>query len=247
MAGISKIASKDLDEVNKINSAVLIGLGTAVVGEVKTGSTFYAGSTVLKTGSGTQTLNPANENVPAGYYALTTLSAVDIHLAADNIKAGVNIFGFDGTVVEGALAEDVEGYARYSGYHSTSSLTLDRLYSHGLNPEEEQDVISKTLVFDSNSIAFATFFAAGYSFTGGLLARLYMEGLQMQESAPSTTGYFTTWVVHDFKALSGSKICKGTFYHAGSGAQYFYVGVVNASNLTDGMPYAIAVGSVKLA
>lgn len=103
MAGIAKINSKNLDEVNKINSAVLIGLGTAVVGEVKTGSTFYAGSTVLQTGSGTQTLNPANENVPAGYYALTTLSAVDGDLAVGNIKLGVEIFGFVGTLVAGGV------------------------------------------------------------------------------------------------------------------------------------------------
>jgi len=105
MAGIEKIASKDLDEVNKINSAVLIGLGTAVVGEVKTGSTFYAGSTVLQTGSGTQTLNPANENVLAGYYAATTLSAVDAQLAAANILSGVNIFGFVGVATVQDIAD----------------------------------------------------------------------------------------------------------------------------------------------
>jgi len=68
----------------------------ALVGEVKTGSTFYAVGGARKTGSGTQTLNPANENVPAGYYAATTLSAVDAQLAVGNIKSGINIFGFVG-------------------------------------------------------------------------------------------------------------------------------------------------------
>lgn len=50
MAGIAKIASKDFDEINKINSAVLIGLGDAVVADVLPGKTFYAGSTTLLTG-----------------------------------------------------------------------------------------------------------------------------------------------------------------------------------------------------
>ena len=50
----------------------------------------------------TKTLNPANEIVEAGYYAATTLSAVDADLTAANIKFGVNIFGKVGTaVIEG--------------------------------------------------------------------------------------------------------------------------------------------------
>jgi len=45
----------------------------------------------------TQTLNPANEIVEAGYYAATTLSAVDADLAPANIRGGVTIFGKVGT------------------------------------------------------------------------------------------------------------------------------------------------------
>jgi len=93
---VAKIMGANYDDLAKLMGADLIVLGTAVVGEVKTGSTFYAGSTTLLTGSGTQTLNPANENVPAGYYAATTLSAVDGDLAAANILSGVTIFGFTG-------------------------------------------------------------------------------------------------------------------------------------------------------
>jgi len=88
-----KIMGANYDDLAKLMGADLIVLGDAVVGEVKTGSKFYAGSTTLLTGSGTKTLNPANENVPAGYYAATTLSAVDADLAAGNIKSGVTIFG----------------------------------------------------------------------------------------------------------------------------------------------------------
>lgn len=77
---------------------------TALVGEVKQGRTFYAVGGARKTGTlVTRTLNPANENVLAGYYGATTLSAVDVHLAAANIKLGVNIFGFVGTVAPGGV------------------------------------------------------------------------------------------------------------------------------------------------
>jgi len=69
----------------------------ALIGEVMDGRTFYAVGGAIKTGTMvTQTLNPANENVLAGYYAATTLSAVDAQLAASNIKSGINIFGFVG-------------------------------------------------------------------------------------------------------------------------------------------------------
>lgn len=40
-----------------------------------------------------ETLNPANETVNRGYYAATTLSAVDADLATANIKNGITIFG----------------------------------------------------------------------------------------------------------------------------------------------------------
>ena len=45
----------------------------------------------------TQTLSAANDTVAAGYYAATTLSAVDADLAVGNIKSGTTIFGFAGT------------------------------------------------------------------------------------------------------------------------------------------------------
>ncbi|GAI89665.1 unnamed protein product, partial [marine sediment metagenome] len=102
---LGKVNGKAIDDIAKINGVVVIGLGDALVGEVKDGKFFYAGSTTLLEGTmPTQTLNPANENVLAGYYAATTLSAVDAHLVAENIKKGVNIFGKVGTVDDFASA-----------------------------------------------------------------------------------------------------------------------------------------------
>jgi len=50
----------------------------------------------------TQTLSPANDTVAAGYYAATTLSAVDADLAVGNIVSGKTIFGFAGEAAGGA-------------------------------------------------------------------------------------------------------------------------------------------------
>lgn len=43
-----------------------------------------------------KTLSAANDTVAQGFYAATTLSAVDTDLATANIKAGVTIFGIAG-------------------------------------------------------------------------------------------------------------------------------------------------------
>ncbi len=45
-----------------------------------------------------QALSAASQTVSKGLYDATTLSAVDADLAVANIKAGVNIFGFVGTL-----------------------------------------------------------------------------------------------------------------------------------------------------
>jgi hypothetical protein len=71
--------------------------GNATTGEVKTGSTFYTNTATKHTGTGTKTLSAASDAVNAGYYAATTLSAVDADLNATNIKKDVDIFGKVGT------------------------------------------------------------------------------------------------------------------------------------------------------
>ncbi len=59
----------------------------------------------------TQTLNAASNNVAAGYYAATTLAAVDADLVSANIKAGVTIFGVNGKteVVDTTSGDAVAG------------------------------------------------------------------------------------------------------------------------------------------
>jgi len=92
--------------------------GTAVAGEVKTGSTFYTTSDTKLTGNGTKTLSSGNDTVAEGYYAATTLSAVDTDLAAGNIKNAIDIFGVMG---------ELHGGCDCSG----GTLVRDRYCDHG--------------------------------------------------------------------------------------------------------------------
>jgi hypothetical protein len=57
----------------------------------------------------TQTLSAANDTVSAGYYAATTLSAVDTDLAAGNIISGKTIFGINGNASGGGSVIVVHG------------------------------------------------------------------------------------------------------------------------------------------
>jgi hypothetical protein len=64
----------------------------AITDTIKAAVEAASGITIAPT-----SLSAANDTVSAGYYAATTLSAVDAELAVGNIKHGVNIFGKVGT------------------------------------------------------------------------------------------------------------------------------------------------------
>ena len=72
--------------------------GTAEAGDMRVGKTAYVNGAAITGTMASQTLSSANAMVAAGYYAATTLPAVDADLAATNILAGVTIFGITGTV-----------------------------------------------------------------------------------------------------------------------------------------------------
>lgn len=99
----------------------------AAVTDVKDPKTFFAGGGARKTGTmPTRTLDPASENVPAGYYEATTLSAVDEHLAPANIKQGVNIFGKVGTLAPGGGKITRITVSQYIGYVSGEQEVEDK-------------------------------------------------------------------------------------------------------------------------
>lgn len=89
----------------------------ASAGDVLSGKTYWgltSGAWGKKTGTlPTATLSASSTAVSAGYYAATTLPAVDADLASGNIKSGVNLFGVAGktevvdTTTGDAAADDV--------------------------------------------------------------------------------------------------------------------------------------------
>jgi hypothetical protein len=72
--------------------------GTATAGNMLTGNTAYVNGSLVTGTMATRTLSAANATVSAGYYAATTLTAVDPDLAATNIQSGTVIFGQTGTL-----------------------------------------------------------------------------------------------------------------------------------------------------
>lgn len=241
-----KIMGADYDDIAKLMGADLIVAGTAVAGEVKTGETFYAGSTVLITGNGTQTLNPANENVPAGYYAATTLSAVDGDLAPGNIADGVTIFGFLGTFAGGPLSEDIIDIdlGANAGFdlHTTGGVHDDFV-----GGESNDTINSLTQVYDPNSMAVAVGFVRGNAEeANSLKAQLIMDGVQVAEG--SFFGIIGTnisvTILIGTRALSGSKtvVLQMHNYDVSAVNRYFYAGKIG-SQLDD---CGLGVGSVKI-
>jgi len=90
-AGITILGTAGKTEVVDTTTAVGIAAG-----EMKTGKEAFVNGAKV-TGTGTKTLDPASDVLAAGYYAATTLAAVDMDLIIADIKTGVNIFGKVGT------------------------------------------------------------------------------------------------------------------------------------------------------
>ncbi|MCP4696519.1 MAG: DUF1566 domain-containing protein, partial [Gammaproteobacteria bacterium] len=70
--------------------------GDAAAGDILTGKTACVTGSPVTGSMPAQTLSDTSAAVNAGYYAATTLNAVDADLAAANIKSGENIFGVAG-------------------------------------------------------------------------------------------------------------------------------------------------------
>jgi len=75
--------------------------GTATSGDLLSGLVAWVDGLEVTGTMPTNTLTAANDTVSAGYYAATTLSAIDTDLIAGNIISGVTIFGIAGNAVVG--------------------------------------------------------------------------------------------------------------------------------------------------
>lgn len=183
--------------------------------EAPTGKTFYAAGGARKTGSGTKTLNPANETVEAGYYGATTLSAVDGDLAVGNIKQGVTIFGKLGTFLE-TLSEDTLGQG--VGSEETGSSGTRYATSLYLNTDDDADEATVTPTFDAASMAVGTAVSAVQTGAGiTIKLQLIMGGVQVAESSEIETR--TRMIIaKGTRTLSGAQACIARFHNYAGGS-----------------------------
>ncbi len=139
------------------------------VSEAPTGKKFYAVTGSVKTGTGTKTLSVDNDTVAAGYYAATTLSAVDTDLAVGNIKNGVTIFGKLGTYTPYTITEAI------AASHSEPTLTGSYVTKFSATiPASAQKVI-----------AWANFHVGGGG--GTVSTQIYYNGVQLAVATGGTT------------------------------------------------------------
>ena len=107
--------------------------GTAVDTHVLATKTYYSTTSTKHTGSmPTRTLSSANDTVNAGYYAATTLHAVDADLTAAEIKDGTVIFGVTGTFPSDGNAAVADVLLGKTYYSNTSTKHTGSIASKGV-------------------------------------------------------------------------------------------------------------------
>ncbi|GAI92356.1 unnamed protein product [marine sediment metagenome] len=188
-----------------------------------------------------------NDNYDKGYHEGNPggLDAVDTDLAPGNIADGITIFGVLGTLAAGALAEDVTGSAVSAVSEDSGTNNANRQKSTTIVADSDLDVASKISTFDANSIAVAV--ATIYGCTNALEKvkfHLYMDGVQVAESAYLGTTNYAEYVVVGTAALSGAKICKAALHNYDALDKVWCWAAYSIANL---LPAAIGVGSIKLA
>ena len=145
-------------------------------------------------------------------------------------------------VAPGSLAEDVEG-------DNTSATNCDSTGTYGnkfLSIVDGADLTmaTKTLNFDANSLAFAVGCVnCNASSADALKLRLFMGGVQMQETGFIPDAVTRNDLCRDFKALSGAQTCYISIHNSFGSAvsARFY-----SMNTISKIPAMIGVGSVKL-
>ncbi len=219
-----------------------IGAADAAVTDVKAPRTFFSVTGGIKTGTmATVALDPANSTVNAGYYAATTLQAVDADLAVGNIKSGVTIFGFLGTYLS-TLSQDLVA----SAVSADTGVTTGGYYAKiTVATGADYDMATTTNTFAANSMAVAIgcLHACDWDGTVQFKLRLYMNGTQVAESGAIGSSP-TQIIVKGTRALSGSKICKIAVHNYDPAVSRIICpssGAINASPIATG----IGVGSIK--
>ncbi len=196
----------------------------------------------------TAALDSASVYYREGYHHLGTtylLQQVDADFSSTNIKNAVTIFGKNGSYSQVAT-HDIEGAVTNFGVTtSVGAVTICYTLS-SIGAGLDYDLNSLTQVYAANSLAeaFGNAILASAAPGSTLKLRLYMNGVQVAESAFIGLGIGTI-AVNGNAALSGNKIVKIAIHNYDVGIVGFTI--LGSTNFI-GDPYASAVfcGSVKV-
>jgi hypothetical protein len=146
-------------------------------------------------GASKRTLDPANDTVLAGYYAATTLHAVDANLAVGNIAVGKTIFGFAGTYTSDANATAAQILASQTAYVNGVKLT-GTLVARALPDTGQTTVYTAGDDASYNPAATQLSYTDNGDFTitdnrTGLMWKKCSEGQNNDSSCTGTAGTYT--------------------------------------------------------
>lgn len=218
----------------------------AVLADVKTGKFFYSVTGGRKTGNLATVALAAGANAyPAGYHVgAASLTAVDGDLVAGNIADGVTIFGVLGTLAATLTAEAQSGTKATYTPDSYSAATGYKAIKDIAGESDIDPFITKTDTFTAGSKAVAAFVGNVAAETPSVLkARLWMDGVQVAESAYIAAGGGTQVALLGDRSLSGSTIVKATVHNYSVTAYEFYFFSIANSTVFQ-HPYLV-IGSVK--
>ncbi len=183
-----------------------------------------------------QALDAANETVNEGVYDPTTLSTVDVDLAAGNIALGSTIFGFVGTVVPGpgSVDQDVDG-ADYDVPDQEPSKLADAERWVAL-AVGEHDLLSTTITPTQATPVHGTSVMVMHLSDADADSYLhfYIDGVLQETSANFGGASANHWrritFQHSKDCAAGARIVKVTLENDGAASKtYFGLGAVYAN------------------
>ena len=224
------------------NRWVMKETGDAAAGDILNPKKAWVDGVEVSGTMPTQILSDANDTVNAGYYAGTTLSAMDADLAVGNIKSGVTIFGKAGTFAGGAVPDtgqttsyDVGDDADYNPAGTQPSYTVN---ADNTVTDNRTGLMWRRCSQGKNDDATCTGSALAYGWTNALA------------QCEAETEDYSDWRLPNSKELYSLVKYEGTApfmdqaIFPATVSSYYWTGTTYAASTTYAMVVYLDVGSV---